>query len=230
MNQEYIFDAYDDSSMFSMAVEFNLFPIRYIHLSWLKKDEHYKLISQLKVSESTHFNLSDHLLKRFKLSNDYDFDFAAKEKRIVFASAEELARLAYYLGLILNEGIIRSAVRRKERVALEQSLGEEAYQFAVKKAQFISRVAQHSGPSLLIDWNHLDRFKQYLIISGLEVMGGALSGESVALRKRLTLKLPKEWHKTLNNPQGLTLNKAQSAQLVIKTHREVNRQWRHLLS
>ena len=230
MDQAEMFSTQSGTSIFSLAVEFNLFPVRYMHLSWLQKDEHYKLIAQLKVNDATHFNLSDHLLKRFKLRDEFDFDFSAKEKRIVFATSEELERLAFYLGIILNESVIRSAVRRKDRIALEHCLGEDAYQFAVKKAQFISRVSQHAGPSLLIDYNHLDRFKQYLVTSGFQVIAGALSGTSVAIRKRLALKLPKEWQKTLSNPKGLSLNKAQCVQLMIKTHREVNRQWRHLLS
>ena len=230
MAQAKIIENHSDTSILSLAVEFNLYPVRYMHSSWLQKDEHYKLIAHLKVDESTHFDLSDHLLKRFKLNDDFDFDFEAKEKRIVFASTEELEKLAFYLGIILNENVIRAAVRRKERLVLEQCLGKEAYQFAAKKAQFISRVSQQAGPSLLIDWNHLDRFKQFLVTSGIQVIGRALSGASPGFRKRLTLKLPREWQKTLNNPKGLSLSKAQCVQLMIKTHREVNRQWRHLLS
>ncbi len=230
MEQAEFFNVENGNSIFSLAVEFNMFPVRYMHLSWLKQDEHYKLIAQLKVKDSTHFNLSDHLLKRFKLSDEFDFDFSAKEKRIVFASIEELQRLSLYLGIILNEGSIRSAVKRKERLALQNSLGEEAYQFAVKKAQFLSRAAQNAGPSLLIDWNHLARFRKYLITSGLQVIGGALTGTSQALRKRLELKCPKQWQKPMSQSKGLALTQEQCALLVIKTHREVNRQWRHLLS
>lgn len=230
MEQADIIDPQHDSGIFGLAIEFNLFPVRYIHLSWLQKDEHHQLIARLKLNEATHFNVSEHLLKRFKLSENFDFDFSTPEKRVVFASAEELEKLAYYLGLILNEEVIRSVIRRKERLALEQCLGTEAYRFAVKKAPFISQVSHHSGPSLLIDWNHLDRFKEYLISSGLQVIGTALSGTSVAIRKRLTLKLPRQWHKILSDPKGRTLGRVQSTQLMIKTHREVNRQWRHLLS
>ena len=133
MEQAEIFDTRTGPSVFSLAVEFNLFPVRYMHLSWLQKDEHYKLIAQLNVNDATHVSLSDHLLKRFKLSDDFDFDFSAKEKRIVFASSEELERLAFYLGIILNEGVIRSAVRRKERLALEHCLGKTPISLPLKR-------------------------------------------------------------------------------------------------
>ena len=218
------------TSLFSLAVEFNLYPVRYLHLSWLKKDEHYQIVQQLKSSEATHFNLSNYLLQRFNLRDTFDFNFDSKEKRIAFASSEELSRLAFYLGIILNEGVIRSAVRRKERVALEHCLGVDAYQFAVKKAQFISRMSEQAGPSLLVDWNHLDRFKQYLTTSGLQVIARAYADAPAAFRKRLILKMPKDCYKTLNNPKAVKLNKEQCVRLMLKTHREVNRQWRHLLS
>lgn len=230
MNTSDLFDDRQGDSIFSLAVEFNLYPVKYVHMSWLKRDEHYKLVNQLKSDDVTHGRLSEYLLKRFKLKDQFDFDFDAREKRVAFASSKELLKLALYLGIILNEDVIRGAVKRKERIALEHCLGEEAYRFAVKKAQFISHSAATGGPSLLIDWNHLDRFKQFLMTSGLQVIAGAYSGTSPAFRKRLTLKMPREYQKTLIDAQEAPLSKADCTRLLVKTHKEVNRQWRHLLS
>ena len=230
MNESEIFDNRQGDSIFSLAVEFNLYPVKYVHMSWLKRDEHFKLVNQLKADEATHGRLSEYLLKRFKLKDQFDFDFDAREKRIAFASSEELLKLALYLGIILNEDVIRNAVKCKERMALEQCIGAEAYRFAVKKAQFISHSAATTGPSLLIDWNHLDRFRQFLLTTGLQVIAGAYAKTSPAFRKRLTLKMPSEYQKTLIDTQGSQLGKAECTRLLIKTHKEVNRQWRHLLS
>ena len=230
MNTSDFFDDRQGDSIFSLAVEFNLYPVKYLHMSWLKRDEHFKLVNQLKTDDATHNRLSGYLLKRFKLKDQFDFDFDDKEKRVAFASSEELLKLALYLGIILNEDVIRGAVKRKDRIALEQCLGTEAYRFAVKKAQFISHSAATAGPSLLIDWNHLDRFKQFLITAGLQVIAGAYAGTSPAFRKRLTLKMPSEYQKTLIDTQGVRLSKTDCTRLLVKTHKEVNRQWRHLLS
>lgn len=230
MNESDLFDDRQGRSVFSLAVEFNLYPVKYIHQSWLKRDEYYKLVNRLKGDDVTHSRLSEYLLKRFKLKNDFDFDFDAKEKRVALASSEELLKLALYLGIILNEDVIRAVVKRKDRIALEHCLGTEAYRFAVKKAQFISHSAAISGPNLLIDWKHLDRFKQFLFTTGLQVIAGAYAGTSPAFRKRLTLKMPRECQKTLIDARGAVLNKADCTRLLVKTHKEVNRQWRHLLS
>ena len=230
MNISELFNQQQGGSMFSLIVEFNLYPVKFVHPSWLKRDEHFKLVDQLKADNKTHRHLSEYLLKRFRLKDQYDFDFDAREKRVAFASSEELLKLTLYLGIILNEGVIRGAVKRKERLALEQCLGAEAYRFAVKKAQFISHSAGASGPSLLIDWDHLDRFRQFLMTTGLQVMAAAYAGTSPAFRKRLTLKMPREYQKALINTQGGALSKAECTRLLVKTHKEVNRQWRHLLS
>ena len=229
MSDSELFDKRQGASIFSLTMEFNLYPVKYVHLSWLKRDEHFNLVNQLKTDDTTHGRLSEYLLKRFKLKDQFDFDFDAIEKRVALASSEELLKLALYMGIILNEDVIRGAVKRKERIALEQCLGEEAYRFAVKKAQFISHSAA-GGPSLLVDWDHLDRFKQFLMTSGLQVIAGAYAGTSPAFRKRLTLKMPRKHQQTLIDAQGAPFSKADCTRLLVKTHKEVNRQWRHLLS
>lgn len=230
MNSNNVFQEYNGTSLFNHMVEFNLYPIRYVHMSWLKTDEHFRLLKGLKGTGSAQFNISSYLLNKFGIANKYDYDFARLDKRVVFASAEEIERLALYIGLILNEGTIRSVIRRDERLALQNCLGEEAYRFAVKKAQFISRAATTVGPSLLIDWEHLDRFKAYLQMNGQQVIATAFSDLPGAFGRRLMLKMPSSWKKVLSAPDAGGLSKEQCVKLLVKTHKEVNRQWRHLLS
>ncbi|MFK0571413.1 SctK family type III secretion system sorting platform protein [Endozoicomonas sp.] len=230
MNSNNVFKEYNGVSLFSHMVEFNLFPIRYVHLSWLKSDDNFRLLKGLKSSEPAQFNLSSYLLSKFGIANNYDYDFGRLDKRIVFAGAEEIERLAFYLGLVLNEGTIRSVIRRDERIALQKCLGDEAYRFAVKKAQFISRASEQAGPSLLIDWKHLERFKAYLVANGQQVIATAFSDLPGAFRQRLILKMPSSWKKTLGSPGAGGLSQSQCVKLLVKTHKEVNRQWRHLLS
>lgn len=230
MNSNNIFQEYNGKSLFNHMVEFNLFPIRYVHMSWLKTDNHFRLLKGLKSSGPAQFNISNYLLGKFGIDNEFDYDFSRVEKRVVFARSEEIERLAFYLGLILNEGIIRSVIRRDERLALQKCLGEDAYRFAVKKAQFLSRDSEPLGPSLLIDWEHLDRFKSYLEINGRQVIATAFSDYPGAFRQRLVLKMPDSWKKDLSSPDAGGLSKAKCVKLLVKTHKEVNRQWRHLLS
>ncbi len=228
-NKDFLKD-YENINLFSMAVEFNLYPVRYIHLSWLSKLECQDLIETLKSNKSAQFYLSEFLLDKFRLNDEFDYEFSSVEKRVALSSSDDLSRLAFYLGIILNEKLIRASVLRSEKKALEACLGEEAYRFAVKKAQFISPATKQSGPCFLIDWDHLERFKHFLTITGLHVIACAFSGTPVAFRKRLSLKMPRQWQKHLKDRKSFELNQAQCIHLMLKTHREVNRQWRHLLS
>ena len=217
-------------SLSGMAVAFNFYLLNYVHPSWIENDQYVELIDQLKPNEKSHLSLSRYLLKRFNLVDDFDFDFSDIEKRVVFAAEEELEKLAFYLGIILNESVIRTVIVRSEREALRRCLGDDGYQFAVKKAQFFIQSSTQPEPSLLIDWNYLDKFKRFLMRTGFQVIGQAFSKHSVAIRKRLVLKLPKEWYKVMNGSNKLSLGVDQAAQLMVKTHKEANRQWRPLLS
>ena len=225
-----LFQEYNGTSLFNLMVEFNLFPIRYVHKSWLKDDEHAQLLKGLSSSPSAEFGTSSYLLNKFGVGNAFDYDFARLDKRAIFASAHEIRRLAFYLGLILNESTIRSVIRRDEREALANCIGEEAYRFAVKKAQFIAGAAKKGGPSLLIDFTRLERFKAYLEHTGQHVIATAFSDLPEAFSQRLMMKMPSSWQKVLSSPDAGGLSKEQCEKLLVKTHKEVNRQWRHLLS
>ena len=165
--------------------------------------------------------------KNLGFSDQFDYDFQRQDKQLAFASTSEIQQLAFYIGVILNEKAIRSVIRREERLALERCLGQDAYRFAVKKAQFISRASEQSGPSILIDWAHLDRFKAFLEVNGRHVIGVAFSDLPSAFRKRLMLKMPSSWKKMLSTPDAGGLTKAQCENLLLKTYKEVHRQWRH---
>ena len=213
----------------NLIIDFNLFPVRYIHSSWLKKDKHASLIGELQLDPVAQFSLSAYLLRKFNLSHAFDYDFSRIEKRVAFASAEEIDHLIFYIGVVMNEEAIRSVLRREERLILKQLLGEDAYRFAVKKAQYISR-RSGSGPSILIDWDHPERFKSYLYASGQAILNTAFSDASDAFNQRLKLKMPQNWAEAHGQAAAVDLSPAQCVTLLIKTHKEVNRQWRHLLS
>ena len=223
-------DGRQNLDLFQRVAEFNLYLVRYIDSSWLKTVKMSPLVTQLRQTGNADFHLSHYLLTQFSLHDDFDYNFEEPAKRIVLASSEVLINTATYIGIILNEDVIRNTVRRDERVALEQCLGIEAYRFAVKKAQFVSRAASRQGPSLLIDWNHLQRFKQYLQTSGLQVMGKAFSQAPESFRKRLELKLPQQCKDALNDHQAITLSETECDHLLVKAYREVDKQWRLLLS
>ena len=224
------FEEFDGKSLFNYMVDFNLFPIKYTHVSWLKDDDNLLLLKGLRSNVMVQFNLSRYLLKKFNISQEFDYKFEQPVKRIVFASVEEIERLALYLGIVLNEGTIRSVILRNERAALQKCLGDEAYRFAVKKAQFISRSSEKIGPGILIDWHKLGRFKAYLVAHGRQVIANAFLDQPDAFRQRLILKMPKSWKKALSKVESCPLSKTECKTLLVKTHKEVNRQWRHLLS
>ena len=175
--------------LFQKVAEFNLYLVRYIDTSWLKTVKLSPLVNQIRQGGNADFHLSHYLLRQFSLHEDFDYEFDQPIKRIALVEQSQLLDVALYIGIILNESVIRNAVLKKERQALEECLGSDAYRFAVKKAQFISRSAAQNGPSLLIDWNHLERFREYLQTSGLQVLGSAFSSAPAAFRKRMEAEI-----------------------------------------
>ncbi|AMO57844.1 hypothetical protein GZ77_12835 [Endozoicomonas montiporae] len=225
-----LIDGRQSLDLFQRVAEFNLYLVRYIDSTWLTTVKLSPLVSQLRKAGNADFYLSHYLLTQFSLQEDYDYDFEQPAKRIVLATTDTVLKTATYIGIVLNEDVIRNAVRRKERVALEKCLGADAYRFAVKKAQFISRAASSQGPSLLIDWNHLQRFRQFLQTNGLQVIGKAFSQSPQSFRKRLELKLPQSCKASLSDTQALNLSETECVNLMVKAYREVDKEWRLLLS
>lgn len=216
--------------LFQKVAEFNLYLVRYIDSSWLTTVKLSPLVNQIRQGGNADFHLSHYLLRQFSLHEEFDYEFDQPIKRIALVETDVLLDVALYIGIILNEGVIRSAVLKNERQALEQCLGSDAYRFAVKKAQFVSRTASHQGPSLLIDWNHLERFHDYLQKSGMQVLGTAFSSAPPAFRKRVELKFSSDHKDVLNETSEHELSVNECEKLVLKAHREVNKEWRHLLS
>ena len=216
--------------LFQKIAEFNLYLVRYIDSSWLTTVKLSPLVNQIRQGGNADFHLSHYLLRQFSLHEEFDYEFDQPVKRIALIETEILLDVALYIGIILNEGVIRNAVLKKDRQALERCLGTDAYRFAVKKAQFVSRTASQQEPSLLIDWNHLERFHDYLQKSGMQVLGTAFSLLSPAFRKRVELKFSSDQKDVLNETGDHKLSVEECENLVLKAHREVNKEWRHLLS
>lgn len=217
-------------TLLNHIIAFNLLPTSYVHRSWLSQDPYKELFVQLGGVPTAVGYLSDYLLEKFELNDDFDYQFDALEKRIAFASCEEITKLAFYLGVLLHEKTIRTVVLSDQQKALQACLGQSTYDFAVKKAQFISRIGDQYAPMLLIDWNHIDKLKQFLLLSGQAVIAQAFRDQSNAFKTRLMLKMPTSWREPLNGHNETDIPQAQCIHLVIKIHKEVNRQWQYLLT
>ncbi|MRI32164.1 hypothetical protein EOPP23_04030 [Endozoicomonas sp. OPT23] len=225
-----LIDQSNGLELFQSVAEFNLYLIRYIHPSWLKTVKLSPLVQQLRQENNADYHLSHYLLKQFQLNNEFDYEFIENHKRIALADEGELTALALYTGATLNEGIIRNALLSSQRQAFAECLGEPLYRFATQKAQFIARFDQQLGPSLLIDWDHLEQFKHYLLLSGLQVLGTAFSSCPEAFKKRLLLKMPTDYREHLESSELQNLSEEQCQKLLIKVYKEVNKEWHHLLS
>ncbi|WP_330924628.1 SctK family type III secretion system sorting platform protein [Candidatus Sororendozoicomonas aggregata] len=211
-------------------VEFNLYPVRYIHSSWLEALEFAQIVDALKGHEQSHFYLSGYLLNSLNIDDSFDSTFDTADKIIALGSSEELGKLVLYMGIVQNEAVIRNVIRGDQREKLEACLGDEAYFFAVKKAQFLAKKNDTASPEFLIDWQQVGRFKSYLIVSGLKVLATVYEGLSQGFIQRLSLKFPRSWSKHLERLDSNGLSKQQGINLLIKSYKEVNKQWQHQLS
>ncbi len=225
------FDASDiHTERLEKIVEFNLYPVRYIHTSWLEGLEFAQIVDALKAHEQSHFYLSAYVLNSLNVADSFDSIFDTPDKKIALGNSEELGKLVLYMGIVQNEAVIRRVIRRDQREKLETCLGDEAYFFAVKKAQFLAKKNGAASSEFFIDWQQVGRFKSYLIVSGLKVLATVYAGSSQGFIQRLSLKFPRSWSKHLESPEGAGLSKQQGINLLIKSYKEVNKQWQHQLS
>lgn len=220
----------DQQLMLQQVIEFDLLPSHYLNDQWLEGDELQPVYVALSNhSVRSHFHLSQYLIKRFSLNTDAFQDFTQPVSRIALASSDEIERLEFYVGIVLNAAAIRAVVMKQEYRALNNCLGEAAFNFARRRAAYMVSPNAHLGPPMLIPWDNLESFKQQLAVCGRRVLFDAFAHFDDGFINRLRLKMSPQWTQiNAEAPSQLTVEQSQS--LLIKTHKEVNPRWRYLLS
>lgn len=131
-------------------------------------------------------NLSALLLKYFNLENKTFYGFEDPRLRIALLDVHTLNNLLLYTGAVLYSERISKIILKKDLLLLKESIGEEIYFFATKKASLLIGFAPKIN--LITD---TPISKETLLEAGKETLQICLAQEDPGLTKRLILKFPK---------------------------------------
>jgi YOP proteins translocation protein K (YscK) len=172
------------ASIASLVREFNLYPGRYLDRSWLPDDWREHLPAEL--SERASDILSRWLLDQYRLTDQFDFDFDAPEKRLALLDHESFQMLARYLGLVSAGDALRTVVDREGVEALRARLGSEDYEFLLHAAPALDIAAV--GPAV----DPCDpQWEAKAARHGAHLLAAVLHGQGRAIGARAQLKLPR---------------------------------------
>ena len=176
----------DDKAQLMAVTEFNYYPNRYIHGSWVERLENAAIISRLLKRSRSEDNLADYLLDRFELKDKYWFDFDTPLRQLLLRGRDDILRIVMHAGGVLNSRHVRQAVQAGNAVQWRGALGGRLFDFAANEAPLDFDVARL--PSIAAPAPGADRQAQ-IAASGLWCLGKALEGEPPALVERLYLKM-----------------------------------------
>lgn len=132
--------------------------------------------------------LSRFLLKHFNLENQPFYGFEDPRLRIALLEGETLNKLLIHAGAIIYSERMSKLIMKKDVTALKESIGEDMYFFASKKASLLTGYA----PRINLPENTTIITKEALFEVGQQCLQMCLANEDERLLKRLILKFPKE--------------------------------------
>ncbi|CAM2065483.1 SctK family type III secretion system sorting platform protein [Sulfidibacter corallicola] len=214
-----------DDTLMPLVYAFNMLPTRYIHASWVEELLPSNLYGMLRDNPRTEQRLADTILNRLDLKDQFWFDFEQPHRRLALIDADDLINAAYYAGIALNGPSIAAAISRQDVLFVRESIGEESYQFAIKKAPFLVG----RWPLRLPDQVGFD-FDAHVRNCGMLALAACFADEPPALIQRLQLKFPKgKGLKLYKNPWAKEKDRARRMFHKILIH-EVAPQWAALFN
>ena len=177
--------------LFPELLQFNFLPTGYMDISWWQADWlPTELLAATQTSDRANVYLSQFLLNQFELDQDFDFDFSIEKKHLALLGSDQLRRLVYLDGLILQSDHIAHVIRSQDRQVLKDAVGEADYFFTIKRGKLLlDEVAiEPEKPDTTTD---LSALKQNCYRLGIGSLATAMSDMPKAFIQRLQFKLPK---------------------------------------
>lgn len=185
-----------DDNLFAQIYDFNQLISKYIEQSHIVQFpnvanywEIFKKIGRIQKK------LSNLLLKYFKLENKTFYSFEDPRLRIALLDVKTLNDLLLYAGAVLYSDKINKIILKKDLLSLKESIGEDIYFFATKKASLLIGFAPKMN---LVTEKAIDN--KTLFEGGKECLQMCLAQEDQGLTERLILKFPKSVSWNFNSP------------------------------
>lgn len=169
--------------------EFNYKPDRYIHKSWLATIPNGRLLEKLRASKRDTTQLSQYLLGQLGFNGEFYFDFSNNPlASVALLPLKSLEKLIKLIGVTYNYQEINKVIEKQEVTLLKKTLGEDIYDFSFQQAPLVAKKKLSS-----INYPKNTALHEKIISSGFICLHSAFQRQPAALKKRLLIKLPKEW-------------------------------------
>ena len=132
-----------DAGLTRMVHSFNVYPAAYAHPGWFSALLPEHLLDRLRKTRRGARRLSDLLLETNGLSKETWYDFSHLWWRFALLPPRVIDMLITYCGLAFAHRRVATLVDQSALARLKRSIGEPAYQFAVKRAPLM--VGRHRG-------------------------------------------------------------------------------------
>ena len=199
---------------------FVFFPNRYVHPSWREEMLQAPLWELLGANPRTEGRLAAFVTERAGLSLSAAPAFDTPQARFCLLPWPAIEKIALRIGLVLNAARFGKLIDGKLVARIRRDLGNEAYEFALRRAPLITTQTDPLAPDLAAETPLGGAIER----SGINYIGLALAGVAPELRTRLRLKLPKFHAPLLDAPQG-TIAPEAAWQVVRKVVRETEPRW-----
>lgn len=169
--------------------EFNYKPDRYIHKSWLATVPNGQLVEKLRNSKRDTSQLSQYLLGQLGFNGEFYFDFSGNPlAHVALLPSASLEKLVKAIGVTYNYQEISQVISKPEVDLLKKSLGNDIYNFAFQHSPIIAKKKLSK-----LAYSDSTKLHEKIISTGIFCLHSAFRHQPPALRKRLLIKLPKEW-------------------------------------
>ncbi|MCP3877881.1 MAG: YscK family type III secretion system sorting platform protein [Sulfitobacter sp.] len=209
------------------ALTFNFDPCSFVHDSWIASVPHGVLAQRLRDEPGAVAQASRYLRQAFELEGDPCDDFSAPRSRLALLDGDSLSLLSLYLGLALRSHELRSEVRGERLRSVKLSVGDDAYAFAVKRAPFLG-----SMPVFPYEPGS-DEPKLRFTLIGLRFCVAQLADLNSGLRRRMMLKMPRDWMPAFETAEDRTGRPDADnglASIVLKLIKDILPRWHPLFA
>lgn len=178
-----------EDKLFLTIYRFNEMISEYVEQSHVMKvpglgEQWMKLMGVGRIQEK----LSRLLVKYFDLENRPFYGFEDPRLRVALLDNSTLYELLISAGAVIYSERISKVVMKKDVLALKESIGEDMYFFASKKASLLTGFA----PRVELPGEENAITKQALFEAGRQCLQMCLAQEDDRLLKRLVLKFPSD--------------------------------------
>ncbi len=177
---------------------FAFLPTAYAEPSWWR-DEWLplELYERLRQSPRSQRRLSDFFLRESGLTDAWAFDLDSPHSRLALVPRRRLNRLVVLAGVTVLSPTIARTLRGQDRSRIRRSIGDEHYDFAIKRGRFLLQQTRLDVPDVgLPDFDTAD---EECLRLGVGCLASALQDAPAPLVRRMQLKVAKPladraWH------------------------------------